>query len=68
MTEASMTESAMKVPPTRDECIAWVAERLENCERIARRKSIDTKEGWLEDALYFQTILTLLFVDGMGKP
>jgi len=51
--------------PTREQCIAWVAERLENSERIAKHKSGDDKSGWLEDAMYFQTILTLLFVDGM---
>lgn len=38
----------------------WVAERLQNCERIANVKNGTERDGWLEDADYFRQILERL--------
>lgn len=54
---------AYKLQP---EVIAWLRERLENCRCIAATKeSIPDKAGWLEDARFFEAILTAL---GSSKP
>ena len=39
---------------------SWVAERLANCERIARIKQGADKNGWLEDAEYFRQLLAIM--------
>lgn len=39
---------------------SWVAERLANCERIARIKQGADKDGWLEDAGYFRQLLLVI--------
>jgi hypothetical protein len=38
----------------------WVRERLENCQILAASEFGEIREGWLEDARYFQLILDLL--------
>lgn len=38
----------------------WVAERLANCERIAKTKTGDDRKDWLEDAGYFRAVLARL--------
>jgi hypothetical protein len=35
----------------------WVRERLDNCQTLAAKKVGADREGWLEDARYFQRIL-----------
>lgn len=38
----------------------WIAERVENCERLAQFKSGEDRQGWLEDASYFRDVLKRL--------
>jgi len=38
----------------------WVLERYENCIRLAKEKSGQQREMWLEDAAYFREILKVL--------
>jgi hypothetical protein len=40
--------------------LAWVEERLANCERLAATKKGCDKFGWLEDAAYLTEILRIL--------
>ena len=42
------------------ETIAWLREREENCRRIAKAKVGSDRDGWLEDAAYFNSAITLL--------
>jgi hypothetical protein len=39
---------------------AWLIERAENAEQIARRKVGEEHEGWLEDAAYFREAAALV--------
>lgn len=43
----------------------WIAERLANCQRIARMKTGKDRAGWLEDARYFE--VTLRSLDALGR-
>jgi hypothetical protein len=45
----------------------WVRERLDNCHRIAAKKVGADREGWLEDARYFQRILARLAAHERAK-
>lgn len=38
----------------------WVRDRKNNCLRIAESKTGADRDGWLEDASYFQQILDIL--------
>lgn len=38
----------------------WVRERLDNCQRLAAQKTGKDRDGWMEDASYFQKILARL--------
>ena len=35
----------------------WIAERMDNCERIAHSKTGLNRKGWLQDAAYFKAAL-----------
>jgi hypothetical protein len=46
---------------TAEKIRAWIAERQENCLRIANTKAIGPdRDGWLDDAAYFAGVLGLI--------
>jgi len=45
----------------------WVQERLDNCLRLAVSEYGEIREGWLEDARYFQMILDVLRSGDKGR-
>lgn len=45
---------------TKCEVVEWLKERKRNCQRIAVMKSGDDKQGWLEDAEYFDEAINLI--------
>jgi hypothetical protein len=38
----------------------WLKERYDNCVRHAEQRTGDDRDGWLEDAYYFELALTTL--------
>ena len=49
-------------PPAK--VVEWLKERHENCIRHAARKTGDDRDGWLEDAYYFELALAALAARG----
>jgi len=45
-------------PPTK--VVEWLKERHDNCIRHAARKIGDDRDGWLEDAYYFELVLATI--------
>jgi hypothetical protein len=40
--------------PTKTELLNWLAERHQNCLRIGATKFGSDRDGWREDAMYFE--------------
>lgn len=47
---------------TRLSPLQWAQERLNNSERLAQLKSGKDRDGWLEDAEYWRSIIELIKV------
>lgn len=46
--------------PSLPETIEWIRERRANCLGIAREKTGADRDGWIEDARYFEATETYL--------
>ena len=51
----------------REDVIAWLQERRDNCIRIADVKPTKEVEGWLDDAQYFDAAIMLIAHEPVRK-
>ena len=58
--KSSSTLEHIAPPKTPVECRDWIGERMENALRIAMTKEGEDRAGWLEDAHYFSSVLSIL--------
>ena len=60
MTDRTLENAQERRPKTPLECRDWIGERMENALRIAMTKEGEDRAGWLEDAHYFSSVLSIL--------
>ena len=64
----SVENAQERRPKTPLECRDWIGERMENALRIAMSKEGEDRAGWLEDAHYFSSVLSILIKEVNAAP
>ena len=68
MTDRTLENAQERRPKTPLECRDWIGERMENALRIAMSKQGEDRAGWLEDAHYFSSVLSILIKEVNAAP